>query len=1346
MKCNFLRDNKGEIVGALTPQGKKSELFDSLMNEFGSEKASELYAVAYSDDFLDVRGTGKQATIEEINNNLPVVLNKEIEFLLHNEKLKINLQDITIEEEGNVDLTSKDKWNTFGIKAKGKKLGYIQVRYKDDNTVKVGLSALYEGKEDVKKSIIHKILNLINNLFKTKKVETSDKKINVNAGKGIGKLAYELLAVKLKLDYQKDLISDTTRSDYAENLWKSFEKQGKASIIGKTDAEYTWEYYYKFNIGNEIISQQQTEPTKEELLYFVTTQNREQAKLSTQQKVDLQNLIQSTPNFNKDKFVSMFYDESGLFSLSREKLEKSGIYTPYEIQKILSDVTIQQNLKQAVEGLANEEEITYVQVEDKYKREQATITSFGKVTRLNPYIIENTLMQELGGLSREDFNKKVDELPYKIADKEQLFKEVQQYAQAEVMTEVDGELVSVKEDDFEQLLYQTAKISDDVNFIESLNTSNITKEYEESVLDNLGIDITGLSDKLFDAQFVTSLYEFAKSPNKQNTKDLVENYNRVFEKSAQNKIIKIKQNNSLTGHVLIENTQKTEEELFEQNNLIKTGEKTYIKVEKKPLEQLYQDIATHFPNIKDLKTYIQQRIKGFKNAENAEAVELYKMFFNVDKPLLLEQLSKTELADNIYRLPQKELEDKLNELGINPTIAKQVVAFHGSPYSFDRFTTEKMGTGEGAQAFGWGLYFTDLESIARNYAEKLANPLNIIKNVNSDILKNNRPSGLGWKSNKYLVKLDEILLANDAISEDAFTFLGETRSRLLPILKKEKKALEKLKNEDAQYTVRRLDEIIDKVEKALDSIKKGRNLYKVSLHKGKTPEQYTWLEWDRPVKESFTTVDYTVSDSILSKYKKEIEVVEKYTSGYSAYLISDNVTLNNYNTILEQLIDSNNTPFSLIEEDFGVTKTNLEDFLKTLDEDLSRLDEKVVRSRGVDDSKLTKIINSLPSNSRNSINISNGELFYKSLSNELGSQKEASLFLLENGIDGVKYPAESISRGATSDTARGFNYVVFDENAITIEEQIQFQKVSLLINGFIYNNDVYLNKDTKSEDVFIHEFQHLYNNWLKQNRPNVYNKGLDLIQQELINPNSQIQDVISFVKNNQPNLTGESLKEEILTELVGRKGLEKINQKGGIFSWIREAWQELKNLLGLSNFSDSQILKMNLDEFTQATINDLLKGEVIRTRKQQDPTKFFQKMIKERNKNSEAWKNYYSNFEINSNGVVLKNNDPLTQSIINLYENQEQEEPQTQEVVNLKSPYEKINETEIIVKNSQDKNIRVNNIVYELTQQQGNLSLYKEKSAEKTNTNINDYIPLSESPTEIKLKKYDTENIQGFEC
>lgn len=46
-------------------------------------------------------------------------------------------------------------------------------------------------------------------------------------------------------------------------------------------------------------------------------------------------------------------------------------------------------------------------------------------------------------------------------------------------------------------------------------------------------------------------------------------------------------------------------------------------------------------------------------------------------------------------------------------------AYHGTPHIFDKFTLDRIGTGEGAQAFGWGLYFAQRESIARFYRDKL---------------------------------------------------------------------------------------------------------------------------------------------------------------------------------------------------------------------------------------------------------------------------------------------------------------------------------------------------------------------------------------------------------------------------------------------------------------------------------------------------------------------------------------------------------------------------------------------------------------------------------------------------
>lgn len=45
--------------------------------------------------------------------------------------------------------------------------------------------------------------------------------------------------------------------------------------------------------------------------------------------------------------------------------------------------------------------------------------------------------------------------------------------------------------------------------------------------------------------------------------------------------------------------------------------------------------------------------------------------------------------------------------------------FHGSPYTFEKFDITKVGTGEGAAAYGWGLYFSSHESIAKWYYENL---------------------------------------------------------------------------------------------------------------------------------------------------------------------------------------------------------------------------------------------------------------------------------------------------------------------------------------------------------------------------------------------------------------------------------------------------------------------------------------------------------------------------------------------------------------------------------------------------------------------------------------------------
>lgn len=50
-------------------------------------------------------------------------------------------------------------------------------------------------------------------------------------------------------------------------------------------------------------------------------------------------------------------------------------------------------------------------------------------------------------------------------------------------------------------------------------------------------------------------------------------------------------------------------------------------------------------------------------------------------------------------------------------------AYHGTPHNVDKFSTDKIGTGEGAQAYGHGLYFADSKSVAEFYQKKLSSKI-----------------------------------------------------------------------------------------------------------------------------------------------------------------------------------------------------------------------------------------------------------------------------------------------------------------------------------------------------------------------------------------------------------------------------------------------------------------------------------------------------------------------------------------------------------------------------------------------------------------------------------------------
>ena len=56
----------------------------------------------------------------------------------------------------------------------------------------------------------------------------------------------------------------------------------------------------------------------------------------------------------------------------------------------------------------------------------------------------------------------------------------------------------------------------------------------------------------------------------------------------------------------------------------------------------------------------------------------------------------------------------------------KIKAYHGSPYQFEEFVDEAIGTGEGAQAYGYGHYLAQREVTAKSYRDALSGNLVIL--------------------------------------------------------------------------------------------------------------------------------------------------------------------------------------------------------------------------------------------------------------------------------------------------------------------------------------------------------------------------------------------------------------------------------------------------------------------------------------------------------------------------------------------------------------------------------------------------------------------------------------------
>ncbi|MDR0731047.1 MAG: hypothetical protein LBF63_05205, partial [Treponema sp.] len=143
------------------------------------------------------------------------------------------------------------------------------------------------------------------------------------------------------------------------------------------------------------------------------------------------------------------------------------------------------------------------------------------------------------------------------------------------------------------------------------------------------------------------------------------------------------------------------------------------------------------------------------------------------------------------------------------------VAYHGTPHQFDRFSTGAIGTGEGSQTYGWGLYFSGKKEIAEYYAKTLGRF---------------RPEYDGKIPDK-------------ALSKDIFVLLEFAARNSISLQESYERQLRHWETEYKVYGYDYQKETLDRL-KSIDikKIKEGGYLYEASI-----PEDGELLDWDKPL-------------------------------------------------------------------------------------------------------------------------------------------------------------------------------------------------------------------------------------------------------------------------------------------------------------------------------------------------------------------------------------------------------------------------------------------------------------------------------------------------------------------
>jgi N12 class adenine-specific DNA methylase len=255
-----------------------------------------------------------------------------------------------------------------------------------------------------------------------------------------------------------------------------------------------------------------------------------------------------------------------------------------------------------------------------------------------------------------------------------------------------------------------------------------------------------------------------------------------------------------------------------------------------PAPEQKQPVVENIPGYGYMRPFTQG-----DNKEDAELVKGYGWMIPANKNILYSKATTPTTGSTVQQVKswltgQKRLNElvksgkvqvrrNIGELSEAELQGGEVLfhaAWHGGPHEFERFESGKIGTGEGAQAFGYGHYFSDAKRIAEWYRDKLTQA-------------NSTENTFSFNGEGKFTKLDlSIKLTDEGYNYQDIKAVFDAIKKFSYSVQLAKQSIKK------SGTKEQLD-LINKIGLVED---KGK-LYEVEL----APTQDQYLDWDKPLSE-----------------------------------------------------------------------------------------------------------------------------------------------------------------------------------------------------------------------------------------------------------------------------------------------------------------------------------------------------------------------------------------------------------------------------------------------------------------------------------------------------------------